>query len=434
MNGKLSFCFVLLGFLMHAQQPLSAESSDPALMGWMQGFPPEKDKILSAADGSFFQFPGLRYSVCHMREFLPTIQVAAGNTNFYELAEALDPKIDSIPFTPTGSDEVLTWERSLNLNYTDGILILHRGTIVYERYFGELTPDGVHAAMSVSKTFTGTLGGLLVAEGLLDETKTAAEYIPELSASAFGDATIRQILDMTTGLKFSEDYSDPNAEIWTFSAAGNPLPKPATYEGPRNYFDYIQTVEKEGEHGEAFGYKTVNTDALGWIISRVTGKKITALLSEKIWQPMGAHIDGYYQVDAAGIPFAGGGFSANLRDMALFGEMIRNKGYFNGQQILPESLIDDIMKGGSQDAFRKSAYKALKNWSYRNMWWITHNEHGAFAARGVYGQTIYIDPKAEMVLVRFASFPEAKNAKIDPTSLPAYHAVAKYLLEKGRMK
>jgi CubicO group peptidase (beta-lactamase class C family) len=145
---------------------------------------------------------------------------------------------------------------------------------------------------------------------------------------------------------------------------------------------------------------------------------------------LGTHFDGYYQIDGAGIAFAGGGFSANMRDMAMFGEMIRNKGYFNKKQILPESLIEDIRRGGDQEAFEQSVYGSLKNWSYRNMWWITHNEHGAFAARGVHGQTIYIDPKAEMVIVRFASHPEAKNAKIDPTSLPAYHAVAKYLLNK----
>jgi CubicO group peptidase (beta-lactamase class C family) len=173
---------------------------------------------------------------------------------------------------------------------------------------------------------------------------------------------------------------------------------------------------------------------MGWIISKVSGKKITELLSERIWKPMGANFDGYYQVDAAGIPFAGGGFSANLRDLALFGEMIRNYGFFNGKQIVPRALVEDIINGGDQTAFGKSAYKSLKNWSYRNMWWNTHNEHGAFAARGVHGQTIYIDPKAEMVLVRFASFPQAKNAKIDPTSLPAYHAVAKYLVNRNKNK
>jgi CubicO group peptidase (beta-lactamase class C family) len=325
----------------------------------------------------------------------------------------------------------MTWKESLEKNYTDGILILHKGNIIYEKYFGELKPEGVHAAMSVSKTFTGTLGALLVEEGVLDENKTGAEYIPELKNSAFGDATIRQILDMTTGLKYSEDYSDPSAEIWSFSAAGNPFPKPDSYSGPANYYDYLVTVQKEGEHGDLFSYKTINTDAMGWIISRVSGKSIPELLSERIWKPLGTHVDGYYQIDGAGIAFAGGGFSANMRDMAMFGEMIRRKGMFNRQQILPAGLIEDIMNGGSQEDFSQSVYgESLKNWSYRNMWWITHNKHGAFAARGVHGQTIYIDPAAEMVIVRFASHPEAKNSKIDPTTLPAFEAVAQYLINK----
>lgn len=425
---------IMLAYLMSlqisAQGQLNAEDSDPKKMGWMQGFPPPEDKIISAIDGSFFRFPALRYSVCHMREFMPTSVVKASAKNQYKFRQKLDNNIDKISFIPWNSSESITWEQSLSANYTDGILILHKGKIVYEKYFGELEPEGVHAAMSVSKTFTGTLGALLVAEGIIDETKTGADYIPELANSAFGDATIRQILDMTTGLKYSEDYSDPNAEIWAFSAAGNPFPKPASYKGPANYYDYLITVQKEGEHGKAFGYKTINTDVMGWIISKVTGKSITELLSERIWQPLGTNVEGYYQIDAAGIAFAGGGFSANMRDLAMFGEMIRNKGKFNKQQILPGSLVEDIMNGGSKDAFRNSVYgKSLKDWSYRNMWWVMHNAHGAFAARGVHGQTIYIDPKAEMVIVRFASHPEAKNSKIDPTSLPAFQAVAEYLLK-----
>ncbi len=236
---------------------------------------------------------------------------------------------------------------------------------------------------------------------------------------------------MTTALRFSEDYADPAAEIWTFSAAGNPFAKPEGYGGPSNYYEYLQTVEKAGIHGEVFGYKTVNTDAMGWIISRVTGKSIPDLLSERIWKPLGTWYDGYYQIDGSGIAFAGGGFSANMRDMAMFGEMIRMKGAFNKKQVLPRGMVEEIMAGGSREAFSQSAYgSSLKNWSYRDMWWVTHNEHGAFAARGVHGQTIYIDPKAEMVIVRFASHPEAKNSKIDPTSLPAYEAVAKYLLNQ----
>ncbi len=428
---KLPFFLLVLATSLYAsvlgQTPLNFSESDPKIMEWMQGFPPPQEKIVSAIDGSFFKFPALRYSVCHMRQFMPTKVVKSSLTKGYKFKVKLDDAIDGITFMPANSKELMTWSESLARNYTDGILILHRGKIVYEKYFGELSSDGLHAAMSVSKTFTGTLGGLLVEEGLLDENKTGAYYVPELQGSAFGDATIRQILDMTTGLKYSEDYSDPTAEIWAFSAAGNPFPKPASYNGPTNYYDYLKTVQKEGQHGEVFGYKTVNTDVMGWIISRVTGKGIPELLSERIWKPLGTHFDGYFQIDGAGIAFAGGGFSANMRDMAMFGEMIRKKGFFNKKQILPKTLIDDIMNGGDKEAFKRSAYSSLKNWSYRDMWWITHNEHGAFAARGVHGQTIYIDPEAQMVLVRFSSHPEAKNSKIDPTSLPAYHAVARYL-------
>lgn len=429
MNKLILFTFAL-PILMNAQQQtfLDADASDPKKMGWMQGFPPLAEKTVSALDGSFFQFPALRYSVCHMREFLPTVNVPA-STIPMELSESIDNHIGQLTFTPLGEKSPMNFEASLKKNYTDDIIILHRGKVVYEKYFGELTPDGIHAVMSVSKTFTGTLAATLIAEGILDENKRADFYVPELKNSAFGNATVRQILDMTTNLQYSEDYANPKAEVFQFSAAGNPF-APKKKGEPANYYDYLKTVKAAGPHQQAFGYKTINTDAMGWIISRVTGKSIPQLLSERIWQKIGAKHDGYYQVDGSGIAFAGGGFNANLRDLAKFGEMIRNKGYYNGQQILPEAAVEDIMKGGSKELFAKAGFKTLPGWSYRNMWWVTHNADGAFAARGVHGQTVYVDPKAEMVLVRLASHPTAGNAANDPYSLPAYQAVADYLKKK----
>ncbi len=430
-NTFTTLIFLFCAYVSYAQPSyLNAEESSPKNHAWMKGFPPHPDSVLSAIDGSFFEFPALRYSVCHMREFFPTVNVPCAQRQRSQFTVQLDPKIDELTFKPWEAPDSMTWKESLEKNYTDGIIILHQGRIVYEKYFGELRPDGLHAAMSVSKTYTGTLGALLVAEGLLDENKFCQDYVPELRGSGFGDATIRQVLDMTTAIQYSEDYADPKAEIWSFSLAGNPFPKPAGYDGPANYHDYLKTVKKQGEHGSVFAYKTVNTDVMGWIISRVLNQPLAQVLSQKIWQPIGANFDGYYQIDGSGIAFAGGGFNANLRDMAKFGEMIRKDGYYHGRQILPARVIADIKQGGDREAFKKSVYKKLENWSYRNMWWMTHNEHAAFAARGVYGQTIYIDPKAEMVLVRFASHPVAKNSANDPYSLPAYHAVAKYLMTK----
>ncbi|MFM7788010.1 MAG: serine hydrolase, partial [Microcystis panniformis] len=137
---------------------------------------------------------------------------------------------------------------------------------------------------------------------------------------------------MTTALDYSEDYADPKAEVWQHAAAGNPLPKPEGYTGPSTYFQFLQTVQKKGEHGQSFGYKTINTDVLGWLIARVTGQPLTEVLSEKIWSQIGADIDAYFTVDSIGTPFAGGGLNAGLRDLARFGQMILDEGKVGDRQ------------------------------------------------------------------------------------------------------
>ncbi len=416
---------------MASAQTLSQEESDPRSLGWMEGFPPAPDKLVVQPESDFFSFPKLRWTVCHFRELLPTEQVSRGIGAPEPLEYDLDElAIDSLTFTPMGGQETMTWEESLAANYTDGMLIIHQGMIVYERYFGCLDEAGKHGAMSMTKSMAGLLAEILVAEGSLDDTQPVTSVVPELADSAFGNATIRQVMDMTTGLAYSEDYSDPDADIWIYSRAASPLPKPADYSGPDGYFEYLQTVKPEGRHGEAFHYKTINTDALGWIISRVSGMEFTELLSDRIWSRMGAEQDAYVTVDGKGTPFAGGGMSAGLRDLGRIGLLMLNDGEINGRRLFPSEVASGIRQGSSKEAFEKAGYETLEGGSYRSMWWMLHNPHGAFAARGVHGQTIYVDPTADMVLVRLASFPTAKNAAIDPTSLPAYQAVAEYLLSR----
>ncbi len=422
----------LFGGLEHAAAqsaaPLSAENSDPGTLGWMTGFPPPPEKLIMQPESDYFSFPKLRWTVCHIRELLPTKQVNRGIGPPLPLAYAINDGIDAVRFTPLGSNEQMTWKESLSANYTDGIIIIHKGRVVYEKYFACLDEMGKHAAMSMTKSLTGLLAEILVAEKRLDDTAKVAAIIPELSQSAFGSATIRQVMDMTTALDYSEDYADPKADIWAYSAAASPLAKPVGYKGPNGYFEYLQTVKQDGVHGRAFGYRTINTDALGWIVSRIAGRNLAELLSERIWSRMGAEQDAYMTVDSKGTPFAGGGLSAGLRDLGRIGLLMLNGGEINGQRLFPQEFVEHIWAGGDKKAFAKAGYQLLEGGSYRSMWWVFHNTHGAFAARGVHGQTIYVDPTAEMVIVRFSSFPAAKNAKIDPTSLPAYKAVAEYLI------
>lgn len=415
----------------HAEDArLTAKQSDPQTLGWMQGFPPPADKLITQPSSNFFSFPKLRWTVCHIRELMPTTDVSRGIGAPSKLSYALDKNIDAITFIPTNSKRPMTWKQSLDANYTDGIMVMHHGKVVYERQNGCLNELGNHAAMSMTKSMTGLLAEILVTEGKLDDKALVASIIPELKNSGFGDATVRQVMDMTTALDYSEDYADPNADIWKYSEAASPLPKPKDYKGPNGYFEYLQTVKKNGEHGEAFNYRTINSDALGWIISRTTGKAVNELLSERIWQKIGAEQSAYMTVDAKGTPFAGGGLSAGLHDMARIGSLMLNKGEINGERLFPAAVVDNIEAGGDKEAFAKADYKQLTNGSYTSMWWLFNNPTPIYAARGVHGQTVYVDPAADMVIVRFASYPDASNGKIDPTSLPAYKAVANYLIRK----
>ena len=429
-GGLSFFAVVTVATTMAASDFPDAAASDPNTLGLMQGFPPAPDKRVMQPDSNFFSFPKMRWTVCHIRELMPTKQVSRGLGAPVPLEYALDDGIDAVTFTPMGGDKPMTWLEALDANYTDGMLVMHKGQVVYEHYMGCLSEAGKHAAMSMTKSMTGLLAEILVAEGTLDDEALVSTIVPELAGSAFADATVRQVMDMTTGLAYSEDYANPKADIWVYSAAANPMPKPADYKGPVGYYEYLQTVKKKGEHGEAFGYKTVNSDALGWIVSRVAGKSVTELLSERIWRRMGAEQDGYFTVDGIGTPFAGGGLTAGLRDLGRVGQLMLEKGEINGERLFPAKAVDNIRAGGDKAAFEKAGYRSLAGGSYRGMWWVFHNDHGAYAARGVHGQTIYIDPTAEMVIVRFSSHPVAKNAAIDPTSLPAYQAVAEYLMLK----
>jgi len=404
-----------------------AEASDPQKMGWMQGFPPAPDKLIKFANGSNYQFPRTRWSFSHGRELGPTSNVWHGAGPVSVLPVALRD-LDKLRFADEkGSD--ISWADMQARTYTDSILVLHKGKIVYERYLGITKTYLPHIAMSVTKSFVGTLAATLAAEGKLDPSAPVTQYIPELKDTAYGDAAVRQVMDMTIGVQYSENYADPKAEVWDYARSGGLLPTAATYDGPKTFYDFLVKLKKEGKHDEAFAYKTVNAEVLAWIVKRATGQNLSDLLSERIWQKLGTENDAYFSVDSVGTEQGGGGLNLTLRDMARFGEMMRLNGKFNGQQIIPAAAVEDIRKGADPSKFAKAGYATLPGYSYRNMWWVGHNSHQTFEARGIHGQRIYIDPVAEMVIVKFSSHPIAANGATDPVTYRAFQALANHLMK-----
>ncbi|MFC4295403.1 serine hydrolase domain-containing protein [Novosphingobium tardum] len=406
---------------------LDAVTSDPAVMGWMKGAPPPPELAIDPAQGNHMRFPYTRWSFSHMREFLPTQLVSRGEGPASPLPRALRDDLDAVTFRPAGVGDPMRWDAGLLANFTDGVVILHKGAIVQERYFGVTGPLSRHIAFSVTKSFVGTLAEMLIDEGRLDETAPVSAYVPELADSGYGNATVRHVMDMTTGIDYSEDYTDPRSGIGAFSLALGLTPRPSGYNGPTSLYRYLPDLRGEGSHGAAFTYRTVNTEVLGWIVARIEGQRIADVLSRRIWQPLGMECDADLLTDSAGTGFTGGGLNPVLRDMARFGEAMRMGGRYNGAQVIPAGVVDSITRGGKPEDFARANYPQLPGWSYRSQWWVTHNAHGAFTARGIHGQTIYVDPLAEMVIARFASHPVAANSALDGASLPAYHAMGEYL-------
>lgn len=410
---------------------LDAAASDPVELGWMIGSPPPPDKVISPDDPRNGAFPRTRWTFSHIRELVPTAAVPRGGP-VWTLPLALRDDLDAVRFDPlpgSGFAPGMTWRESQAANYTDGILVLHRGRIVYERYFGALTPARQHITFSVSKSYVGVLVASLIEDGRIDGDAPIEALVPELARSGFAGATVRQILDMRSGVRFSEDYTDPKSDIAAYAFVGNSTSvRPPGYAGPQSFYDYLPTLVRELPPGGNFQYRTANTQVLAWALQRVSGQPLRDLLSERIWSQLGAEHDGYFGIDPKGFDQGGGGFNATLRDQARFGEAMRLGGIADGRRIIPAEVVRDIEVGGNRAAFAPAGYARLPGWSYRSQWWVSHNEHGAYSARGIYGQAIYVDPKAEMVIARFASHPRAANAEFDPTSLPAYHAVAKHLM------
>jgi CubicO group peptidase (beta-lactamase class C family) len=209
---------------------------------------------------------------------------------------------------------------------------------------------------------------------------------------------------MTVAVEFSEDYSNPNSEMARLDEAIGWRTSTTRREiGLRNY---LQTLKANGTHGKYFQYCSANTDALAWLISEVTGMTYQDLISEFIWQPMGAHDTATIAVDRDGLSVGNGGISCTTRDLALFGQLLLNQGQQNGVQVLPSSWVTQTFDGGSPEVISADYLQALHpGGSYKNQWWITNSAKKEIYGVGIYGQYLWLDPSTETVIAKLSSIP-----------------------------
>ena len=325
----------------------------------------------------------------------------------------------------------MTVKEMLDMTYTDGFIVLHDGKVAFEKYYNGMKPNTRHLLMSVSKSVTGTLAGILVMDGRLNPAAKVVDYIPELKKSpGFADTTVREVLDMTTSIVFSEDYDDPKAEVVSHEKAT--AWRGRTPLADKGLYAFAQTIKKDQRaHGDLFHYASINTDVLGWLIERASGQRYIDFMSDAIWSKLGAEHDAQISVDYHGSAVANGGFCITLRDLARFAQMVLDDGLYNGRQIVSSGWIDDIRFNGNNSAWKPTKYgKVWSDGFYRNQWYVTRDDQGSFFAVGVNGQHIWINPTTRVVIVKLSSFPKSADVESAGLAMSAMDAIARKLGEK----
>jgi CubicO group peptidase (beta-lactamase class C family) len=368
--------------------------------------------------GNWRQPPHNRWAFNHVRELVPTARVEGGRRP-RRLPRRTGDLASLVLAAPDG--RTLPLHEVIRLTFTDALMVMRHGTVLYEWYAHADAMREPHVIFSISKSVTGTLAGCLVADGLLDVEAPVAAYVPEVAKSAYGDATVRHVLDMTVSLDFEENYLDDSGAFarYRMATGWNPSPHPADL---KSFLAELERLRRP--HGQRFAYQSPNSDLLGWILERAARQPFARLLSERIWQPLGAS-DAEVTVDRLGAARTAGGICMRLEDLALFSEMMRNRGVACGRPIVPGAWIDDIRTAGSRQAWLDGdLVNLLPAGRYRSQWYQTGNDHGAFCAIGIHGQWIYVDPTAAMVAVKQSSQPTPVDDGLDQLTLAAFAALA----------
>jgi CubicO group peptidase (beta-lactamase class C family) len=363
--------------------------------------------------------PWNRWAFQHIRELLPTAEVWRGSGHAKRLPRA-ERDLDGIAVASSIEGQT-TLAGLLDETYTDGFLVLKDGAVAYERYFNGMTERTLHLSQSMAKSVTSAVFGILVGRGLLDPARLVTDYLPELAETAWRGATLQQILDMRSGVKFSEDYTDRYSEVGQIDVASGwkPIPPDSdpAFVWPSHVWDLILRLKtRNREHGAAFDYRSIETDVLAFCMEPVTGKRLPQLVSEEIWQKIGAEESGCFTVDPAGYALADGGFNACLRDYGRFGLMILD----NGGGIVPAAWIEAARTGAHGPQY----WSALSQGSYKNQFWLEDPKSRTLMCVGVFGQMIWISWEHRMVVVKLSTWPDFTDAAKEVATLGAMHRIA----------
>ena len=370
--------------------------------------------------------PHLHWTFQHIADFLPTAVISRGTGPVAELPSA-PQELSDVPLYDQTNRKRTTVGDVMAATATDGWIVIQHGKVLAEHYYGGMVPDTPHLLMSVSKSLIGVVAGALASDGALDVDAELTTYVPGLADSGYAGATVRDVLDMRSGIAFSEDYLNPMAQVRLLEQAIGWAPHTVP-DLPSTMFDFLLTLRQASPHGGPFQYRSCETDVLGWICEAASGLRMPELMSQLLWSKLGAENDATIGVDPVGTGMFDGGINACLRDLARFGSLFLNGGAsLTGQHVVSLSWMADTFTGGidSRAAFAASpGDNRMPGGMYRNQCWFPSSGNNVLLCLGIHGQMIYVNRAADLIAAKLSSWPLPQDAtKLFPT-IAAFDEIA----------
>jgi CubicO group peptidase (beta-lactamase class C family) len=372
--------------------------------------------------------PHSHWSFQHVEDFVPTAVISRGNGPAATLPAASSP-VAEIRVTSTDG-AATTVGAVMATTATDGWAVAHRGSMMAEEYLDGLEPQTRHLLFSVSKSLVAAVVGALHGAGAIDLGAPVTAYVPALANCGYAGATVRHLLDMRSGIAFSDDYLHPTAEIHLLDEAMGWATK-SSPDVPATLRDFLLTLRQKSAHGGPFEYRSCETDVLGWICEVAGGQRMPELMSELLWSRIGAQCDATIGVDAVGTGLFDGGINACLTDTIRFGSLFLRDGCsLTGQQVVPAAWIADTLNGGpdSRQAFAASPDDTeMPGGMYRNQVWFPYPGSNVVLCQGMCGQMIYVNRATEVVAAKLSTQSDSEGPQVLFDTLRAFDAVANEL-------
>jgi CubicO group peptidase (beta-lactamase class C family) len=306
---------------------------------------------------------------------------------------------------------------------TTAFVVLHRGQLVHETYPGRFAGPAVRMQLfSVTKSLTSMLIGIALDDGLLsDPTDQITKYVPELIGTAYDGPSIEHLLDMSSGAGTRETWDDPHTDIARFTKA-------MTTGG--SLLDVVRSVQRTSIPGVRFNYSTIDTQVLGWIVEAASGVSLARYTADRIWSRIGTEADAYYWLsrERPHQAIGGGSFNATARDTARLGLIMAHGGRFGDRPIVPAAWVErsrlsdrPYLQVGALGEY------GVRHYGYANQWWTLGGDRRAFAGQGIHGQYLYVDPVADVVIVKCSAWPTEEDDDRDAETIAALQAIVEHL-------